>query len=1439
GQRGGAIWCESGSLTITNCAFNGNGATTEGGAICCLNSSGSTLTNCTFSVNNSKWCGGAICCWNSSPTLNNCILWGNSASSLGSEIFIYDSSCTCTLNYCCVDNTGYGFAAGGTIDDSNNCIFVDPQFVDAANGDYHLKSTSPCIDAGDNSLLPAGVTTDLDGNPRIANGTVDIGAYEYQSSVQPLHITTTSLPDATEGVPYSYRIQATGGNSSNYNWRISGQPSWLSINAATGELSGTPPAGSAGTYTFTVTVDDGQQTTSKQFDLTVNSAASLTITTTTLPEGEVGVAYPVTTLTATGGTPPYTWSDVNNTLQTYGLTLDSSTGEIRGTPTQATPAGGVTVTIRVTDANNSTAQQDFTLVIYPELEITTTSLPDGYDGQTGYSVTLVATGGNSANYAWSMSGTLPANLSWDAATATISGDIATGTAGDYPLQFEVTDGIQTVAVNLTLTVHAPLQITTTALPDGYDGQTGYSATLTATGGTGSYSWSVVSGNLPPNLALDSSTGLISGDIGANASTNSPYRITVEVTDGQQTVQASLSITVWQELQITTTSLPDGTEGVAYSFGMSATGGDGARYQWSASGLPRGLSIARDTGVISGVPDVGTGGATYSVTITLTDTIQTETSQCQLYIAAPVFIPPHADFTADPTEERLGAGGVRVTFTDQSSGSITHWYWDFDGDGRWDIDYTSPQPTVQHTYTTAGWYTVRLKVEGPAGKDVCEKFKYILIARDIYYVNGNGGSDSNSGADWNHAWKTIEHALWLAGDYDLVLVADATYNEHDLDFGGKLIYLKGVGYNNPHGRPTIDCGGSGRAFAFQSGETNDAVVEGFVIKDGAPSDDGGAIFCDAASPTILRCVFLKNWGDGNAGAIYCGGGSAAEIRECVFGGNIAEDEGGAILCHSSAPSITDCTFVGNDGGSSGGAICLYYSSAEITGCRFRANIVSAGGAIFCYSSALTVNRCSFIRNTASAGGAIIADASSSVELNNCVFAANTARTSDGGAIYAKSSDIVLTNCSLGANHSFGSGGAIYSHINSTVSIANTILWRDIAVAGGNEIYISTTNPGTVALDHCCLPDDSQDPNRFGGSTASVTEKDCLHADPEYVDGNAGVMRLKETSPCLDAGDDFSASGLESDIVGVARFVDGPDADTDPTVDIGAYEHQGIVYVDGLNGDDANDGRTWGSAKETIGAGIAAAGDGWFVFVADATYHEVDLDFGGKLIHLRGVDHNNPGQRPVIDCRQAGRAFSFRSGETGDAVLDNFVVQKGKKSGTAYANDRGGAVFCDNNSSPTILNCLFRNNCVTSSTYSYGGAIYFGLGTAPLVANCDFNSNEVGSRGGAIMCGGSSSLFLNCFFMKNTTDDDGGAVYLSAGAAVFVNCEFIGNSTYESGGAILLSDSSIRFDNCLFARNDANPNGYGGAILCHYHCRVTLNNCTLSGNNSSSYGGAIYA
>jgi len=60
-------------------------------------------------------------------------------------------------------------------------IKQDPQFVDLGNKDFRLQPNSPCIDAGSNEMVPADLTTDIAGNPRICNGRVDLGAYEYQS----------------------------------------------------------------------------------------------------------------------------------------------------------------------------------------------------------------------------------------------------------------------------------------------------------------------------------------------------------------------------------------------------------------------------------------------------------------------------------------------------------------------------------------------------------------------------------------------------------------------------------------------------------------------------------------------------------------------------------------------------------------------------------------------------------------------------------------------------------------------------------------------------------------------------------------------------------------------------------------------------------------------------------------------------------------------------------------------------------------------------------------------------------------------------------------------------------------------------------------------------------------------------------------------------------
>jgi hypothetical protein len=180
-----------------------------------------------------------------------------------------------------------------------------------------------------------------------------------------LAVTTTSLPGGTVGVAYSGSIAATGGKTP-YTFSASGLPTGLAISGSSGAISGTPAVGTAGTTTVDFTVTDSStptpQTATAALALTL-SAAKLVITTTDLPSGAVGSAYS-SSISASGGTTPYTYSASN---LPSGLSIDSSTGAITGTPGSA---GTATVTFTVTDSSKPTAQTataNLSLTIDPEV----------------------------------------------------------------------------------------------------------------------------------------------------------------------------------------------------------------------------------------------------------------------------------------------------------------------------------------------------------------------------------------------------------------------------------------------------------------------------------------------------------------------------------------------------------------------------------------------------------------------------------------------------------------------------------------------------------------------------------------------------------------------------------------------------------------------------------------------------------------------------------------------------------------------------------------------------------------------------------------------------------------------------------------------------------------------------------------------------------------
>jgi len=165
--NGGGMYNYDSSPTVTNSTFSGNTATFWGGGMYNESSSSPAITNCTFTENSASYYGGGIRNKdNSKPTVTNSILWRDGPD----EIFNSFSSPSVTYS----DIQG-GYTGTGNIN-------ADPMFVEPANGDFHLKQGSPCIDTGTSSGAPS---TDFEGDPRPQGAGYDMGADEYVVPIPP------------------------------------------------------------------------------------------------------------------------------------------------------------------------------------------------------------------------------------------------------------------------------------------------------------------------------------------------------------------------------------------------------------------------------------------------------------------------------------------------------------------------------------------------------------------------------------------------------------------------------------------------------------------------------------------------------------------------------------------------------------------------------------------------------------------------------------------------------------------------------------------------------------------------------------------------------------------------------------------------------------------------------------------------------------------------------------------------------------------------------------------------------------------------------------------------------------------------------------------------------------------------------------------------------
>ena len=220
--------------------------------------------------------------------------------------------------------------------------------------------------------------------------------------------------------------------------------------------------------------------------------------------------------------------------------------------------------------------------------------------------------------------------------------------------------------------------------------------------------------------------------------------------------------------------------------------------------------------------------------------------------------------------------------------------------------------------------------------------------------------------------------------------------------------------------------------------------------------------------------------------------------------------------------------------------------------------------------------------------------------------------------------------------------------------------------------------------------------------------------------------------------------------------------------------------------------------TIQAAIDASSDGDIIELADGTFTGAgnrDVDFAGRAVTVRS--QSGAPETCVIDCEgneaDPHRGFIFQSDEGPGSVIEGVTIAHG------WAEYYGGGIFCDEDASPTVVNCIFLDN-------------------------------EAAMGGG--MCGGRLSTLTDCSFIGN--ESVRGGALARAWATILTDCEFFGNKARYGGAIYIRSSCSPTLTGCTFEGNSASHSG--GALHIELHCNPALRHCTLTGN-SAPIGGAI--
>ncbi len=524
-------------------------------------------------------------------------------------------------------------------------------------------------------------------------------------------ITTTSLPDGTAATGYNTSLQASG--SGPITWELSdgNLPDGLTL-STNGTIAGTPTT--SGDYTFTVIAVNTAGEASKDFTITIAASPYTTtdddgnpitlpvylrikptITTTVTSPMTVGEAYSQQ-LTAKGTT-PIVWSITKGKMPP-GLTF-TNTGLITGTPTKAK-----TTKITITASNDyGKDTRVVTLESYIFPEITTETLKAATVGKK-YTAKFKSKGTKPLK--WSIEGSLPQGLTFDATKGKITGTPTYNTSGNFVIALSNPIGSVSKIFSINVNAITP-EIKTKTLKDGTYGKS-YKCEFKVKG-TEPMEFTL-DGELPAGLSFDATNGVIYGTPTEDC-TDRELTLTVSNMGGE--TEQSFYLTVKPVApKIKTKKLPKIMMYKTYNAVIEADGS--GEMVWTVEGLPDGLYF--DDGVITGAPLVF---GKFKIIITVTNSLKTVKKKYTFNIESPLMFTEDGIMLEDGMTLPDGVVGKSYKHTFSVAGAKPITFSIADGALPSGITLDSKKGTLKGKPTQAGTYKFTLQIQNDSDSETMD------------------------------------------------------------------------------------------------------------------------------------------------------------------------------------------------------------------------------------------------------------------------------------------------------------------------------------------------------------------------------------------------------------------------------------------------------------------------------------------------------------------------------------------------------------------------------------------------------------------------------------------------------------------------------------------------------------------------------------------------